>query len=112
MIDKIKLILAVLILGAGIGAYYYLSGESGLVRLSSLVGAILFAFLVAVTSAQGKAAVEFARSSRTELRKVVWPTGKETTQVTLVVIVLVILIALFLWIVDWSLGLLVETLIK
>ena len=110
--DKLKLIMAVLILGSGIGAYYYLSGESGLVRLSSLLGAGVVAFLVAITSAQGRAALEFARSSRTELRKVVWPTGKETTQVTLVVIVLVILIALFLWLVDWSLSVLVEMLIK
>jgi len=105
--DKLKLMVAALILGAGIGAFYYFSAESDLVRVSSLLVAGVIAFLVAVQSTQGRAAVEFARSSRTELRKVVWPTGKETTQVTLVVIALVILIALFLWIVDWALGKLV-----
>ena len=55
---------------------------------------------IAFTTDKGRAAWEFMRDSRTELRKVVWPTRKETTQTTLVVIGVVTLVAIFLWMVD------------
>jgi preprotein translocase subunit SecE len=38
-----------------------------------------------------------------ELRKVVWPTRKDTVQITLVVVAMVVFVALFLWIIDWGL---------
>lgn len=37
---------------------------------------------------------------RTEARKVVWPTRKDTVQTTIVVFGMVIIVSLFLWIVD------------
>jgi preprotein translocase subunit SecE len=44
------------------------------------------------------------------VRKVVWPSGKETTQTTLVVMGLVLTVAIFLWLLDmfllWSVKLL------
>ena len=101
--DKLKLGLAVLILAGGIGAFYYLGDKPDLVRVGAMLGAAVLAVVVAMQSAQGKAAWEFAKGSRMELRKVVWPSNKETMQVTLVVLGLVILIALFLWLVDWIL---------
>jgi preprotein translocase subunit SecE len=51
------------------------------------------------------------RESRTELRKVVWPTRKETTQTTLVVMGVVALVALFLWMVDGILSWVVRLLL-
>lgn len=101
--DKLILAVSVLILGIGIGAFYYFADKPDLIRVASLLAAGIFAVAVAMQSAQGRAAWEFAKGSRVELRKVVWPTNKETMQMTLVVIVIVILIALFLWIVDWGL---------
>jgi len=47
--------------------------------------------------------VGFFRESQIEARKVVWPSGKETTQTTLVVMGLVVVVALFLWLVDMGL---------
>jgi preprotein translocase subunit SecE len=97
------LIAAVLILAIGIGGYYYLGDQSLWVRvLVVLIGAGM-AIVTASQAAAGKAFWEFARGARVELRKVVWPTRKETTQVTLIVIAMVIVIALFLWVVDWGL---------
>ena len=72
--------------------------------LTSLLGAITVAVIIAATSGPGKTAWEFAKGSRVELRKVVWPSNKETVQVTLSVFVIVTLIALFLWGVDWILA--------
>ena len=110
MIDKIKLTLAVLILGVGIAAFYYFADRPDLVRVGALLGAFIVAFAVAMTSAQGKAAWQFAKSADTERRKVVWPTNKETMQVTMVVMGLVVVIALFLWFVDWLLAMGVQAL--
>ena len=38
--------------------------------------------------------------TRAEVRKVIWPTRRETIQSTMVVIALVILIGLYLWLLD------------
>lgn len=104
MIDKIKLLLSVLIAIAGVAAFYYLADRPEWMRLASLLGAIAVAVIVAVQSGPGKAAWEFAKGSRVELRKVVWPSNKETIQVTLSVFGIVTLVALFLWAVDWMLA--------
>ena len=101
--DNLKLALAVLILAGGIVGFYYLETQSDLVRVLAVLAAVGVAAGVALLSAPGQAAWEFAKGARTELRKVVWPSSKETFQVTLMVFVIVILIALFLWVVDWGL---------
>ena len=102
--DKVFLIAAVLVLGLGIGGFYYLGDQPDYIRLAIMLAAGVAAVLVALQSAQGRAAWEFAKGSRVELRKVVWPSNKETMQVTLVVFGLVVVIALFLWVVDWALA--------
>lgn len=94
---------SVLILGIGIGAFYYLADQAEWIRIVGLLVSGAAAVAVAMQSTPGQMAWEFAKSSRVELRKVVWPTNKETMQMTLVVVVIVTLIALFLWMVDWGL---------
>jgi preprotein translocase subunit SecE len=49
-------------------------------------------------------AVQFLREVKIELKKVTWPSRKQTVGTTLVVIVLVIIISLFLGIVDMGLS--------
>ena len=48
------------------------------------------------------------REARTEVRKVVWPTRKETMQTTGIVLVVVFLVAIMMWIMDtffgWAVG--------
>ncbi|MBF0108401.1 MAG: preprotein translocase subunit SecE [Magnetococcales bacterium] len=48
---------------------------------------------------------------RAEVRKVIWPTRKDTTQTTVVVFGMVILVSLFLWMVDAILALVVQSII-
>jgi preprotein translocase subunit SecE len=108
--DRLKLTLAVLIVAIGIGAFYYFDARSDWIRYLILLGVFAAAIAVAATTAQGKAAWEFAADARVELRKVVWPTRKETVQMTLVVVVMVIVVAIFLWIVDWGLIKIVQAL--
>jgi len=101
--DKLKILAAVLILAIGIAGFYYFGDKPDWMRLLMVLGAAALAVLVALQTALGRSAWEFAKISRQELRKVVWPTRKETMQVTLVVFGLVVLVALFLWVVDWGL---------
>ncbi|MGI5840476.1 MAG: preprotein translocase subunit SecE [bacterium] len=42
----------------------------------------------------------FLRELRSELRKVIWPTRKETVQYAIVVVATVFVISLFIWVVD------------
>jgi preprotein translocase subunit SecE len=108
--DRLKMATAMLILAIGIGVFYYLGERPDWIRWLTLLAAAGIAVAVAAQSAPGQAAWEFAKGSRMELRKVVWPTRKETGQMTLVVVVMVVAVALFLWLVDWGLIKLVQAL--
>ncbi|ATF09629.1 preprotein translocase subunit SecE [Candidatus Enterovibrio altilux] len=55
--------------------------------------------VVAITT-KGRAAITFARESRMEVRKVVWPTRQETVQTTLIVLAVTVVMALILWGID------------
>ena len=48
--------------------------------------------------------IQFFREVRTELKKVIWPSRKETMGSTSIVIILVLIIALYLGLVDFGLG--------
>jgi len=53
-------------------------------------------------------ASEFFREVKVELKKVVWPTRKQTTGTTVVVIIFVFVVAVFLGVFDYSLSKLVQ----
>jgi preprotein translocase subunit SecE len=101
--DRLKLILAMLFVGGGIGGFYYFGDKSDLIRLGVLLASMAIAIAMAATTAAGRGAWEFAKGSRMEIRKVVWPTNKETMQVTLVVVAMVVLVAVYMWAIDWGL---------
>jgi len=54
----------------------------------------------------------FWREFKTEMRKVTWPSRKETVSSTAVVIVTVLVIVLFLGLVDYALGRLVYSVLN
>ena len=53
-------------------------------------------------------AVEFLREVKVELKKVTWPTRKQTTGTTIVVIIFVFVVAVFLGLFDFGLSKLVQ----
>jgi len=57
-------------------------------------------------------AVQFLREVKIELKKVTWPSRKQTIGSTVVVIILVIVIAIFLGIVDMALSSLIHMVLK
>ena len=100
MQDTLKWLFATLLLGGAVTAFYYYGDQSLLLRIIGLLIVAGAAAAIAFTTDKGRATWEFMGESRTELRKVVWPTRKETTQTTLVVFGVVTLVAIFLWMVD------------
>jgi len=94
------MILAGLIVVLALVAYYALASQGMVVRLGALFGGIAVAVVLAIVSADGKRFVAYAKDSVTEVKKVVWPTRKETTQMTLVVFGFVVIMAIFLWMAD------------
>jgi len=55
---------------------------------------------------------DFLANVRSELRKVTWPTRKETYGSTVVVIALVLAVSVFLWVVDSTLSTLIRFLLR
>jgi len=98
--DTVKLILSVIILLSGIVAFYYYSEQLLLFRvLGLLVAAGVTVGLILLTE-KGRSIKQFAQGSVTEVKKVVWPTRKETMQTTLIVMVMVLLVGVLLWLFD------------
>ena len=60
-------------------------------------GWLVVAVLLLWTSATGRDFLSFAKESVRETKKVVWPTRKEATQITMVVFGFVLMMAIFLW---------------
>jgi len=114
--DTVKLILSFVLLLVGIGGFYYFATWKGeavsvLIRVLGLLAFVAIAVGIAATTEKGRNLIAFLKDSRTEVRKMVWPTRAETMQTTLMVMVIVVLLSLFLWLVDMLLGWGVKTLL-
>lgn len=106
MADKIKLIIALVIAVAALAGYYTLGDmvSSEPVRVLGMLFGLGMAVFVATLSAPGAAALAFSRGSIIEIRKVVWPTRKETINTTLLVMAMVVLVGIILWVFDMFLS--------
>ena len=103
MADTIKLVIAGLLVAAGIAGYYAL-GESALIlKVIAILAGIAAGAAVAWFTAPGKQFVQYAGESVVEAKKVVWPTRKETIQTTAAVFAFVFVMAVFLWVSDKTL---------
>ncbi|NDA84217.1 MAG: preprotein translocase subunit SecE, partial [Burkholderiaceae bacterium] len=71
--------LAALIVVAALVLYYTLIDQSLLVRLGVLFGGIAAAVIIVAISPDGRRFIVYAKDSWYEVKKVVWPTRKETT---------------------------------
>jgi preprotein translocase subunit SecE len=95
--DKIKVVTAAVAVLAGVVAFYFLADQPILTRAGALVAGLLVAVGMMWTSTPGRDFVGFAKEAVRETKKVVWPTRKEATQITLIVFGFVFVMALFLW---------------
>ena len=98
--DVILVTLAVLSALAGVIAFALLTEQPLSVRLGVLAGGLVLAVLLAWLSPSGKRLLAYGRQSYEELRRVGWPTKKETLNTTGMVMAFVIVMAFFLFLVD------------
>ncbi len=100
MADKLKLLIAFLILAAGVFAFSYFDQWLQVARVGLILTTVVVAIAVAATSTQGKEAIKFASKAKSEGQKVVWPARPEATQITLIVLAGAIIASLFIWMAD------------
>ena len=103
VVEAVKGVIAALLVVAGVAVFYYFSDKLMIVRVGAVLGGLVAAGLLFLTTEWGRQFKVYAQESVEETRKVVWPTRKETLQTTAIVFVFVVIMALFLWLVDGSL---------
>ena len=101
--DKAKLIGALFLVIAAVAGFYLLSQQGPIVQWGVLVVGLVAAAATFLVSESGKQLLAFGKDSWKEVKKVVWPTRKETLQMTAYVFVFVVVMALFLWLTDKTL---------
>ena len=100
MIDKAKIAVAVALVALGVWGFYRLGDSALVLRVLAVLAGLVAAGAVALWSEPGKQFAGFAGESVAEVKKVVWPTRKETIQTTAAVFAFVVVMAIFLWITD------------
>ena len=94
------IIAVALIIVAAVGNTYFAAQLSLVVRVLALVALGAGAVAAAALTNQGQKTIHFIKESRTELRKIIWPTRPEPTQTTLIVIAMCVVVSLVLWGID------------
>jgi preprotein translocase subunit SecE len=101
--DKAKLAAVVALVIASVAGFYLLSKQGAVVQWAALILGLIAAAAVFLVSESGRQFVAFAKDAWREVKKVVWPTRKETLQMTAYVFAFVVIMALFLWFTDKTL---------
>jgi preprotein translocase subunit SecE len=95
--NTVKLVIAILLVLAGVAAFYLLSTQAIWLRWLAVVAGIVLGALVVAFSQYGTDLKQFVALSQIELRKIVWPNRQETGMTTLVVLAFVLVAGLFFW---------------
>ncbi len=101
--DKAKLVLAAALVVAALAGFYLTAKQGQVAQWGVLIVGLVAAAVVFALSDAGRQLIAFGRDSVREVKKVVWPTRKEATQITLYVFGFVVVMALFLWLTDKTL---------
>ena len=99
-LDSVKWLFVTTLVIAGTIANFHYSQVAWAIRAA--IGLVLTAGIIAIIlqTAKGRMAWAFAKASRAEMRKVVWPTRQETVHTSIVVVIAVVVASLILWAID------------
>ena len=103
-LDKVKLVLSVLVIIAGIVAFSVFENQPTVARVAIFIASLVIAAVIAWSSEPGRRTISFGRDAYGELKRVVWPTRKEAMQMTGIVFAFVSVMAILLWLTDKVLG--------
>jgi preprotein translocase subunit SecE len=101
--DKAKLAAAAVLLLGSLVAFYLLGQKDMWLRVVVLLAGVAAAIGTYFSSESGRQLIAYGRESVREVKKVVWPTRKESMQMTGYVFAFVVVMALFLWATDKTL---------
>ncbi len=96
-LDMLKWLIVIVLLGGVIAANTYYQEVSVLYRALGAVALVVLAGFLASSTVKGSTFINFAKESRTEVRKVVWPSRQEATQTTMIVLAATAVVSLLLW---------------
>ncbi|MCV2886384.1 preprotein translocase subunit SecE [Aestuariibacter sp. AA17] len=96
-LDMFKWVIVIALLAGVVAGNYLFEEQSVLIRAVVAVLGVVVAGFVAASTEKGATFINFAKESRTEVRKVVWPTRQEATQTTLIVLAATVVVSLLLW---------------
>jgi preprotein translocase subunit SecE len=104
-LDMLKWLVALGLLAGIVAANHFLTELSVFYIALIAVAAVGIAGYIASTTQKGSAFITFAKESKVEVRKVVWPNRQETVTTTMIVLAATVIMALILWGLD---GIIVE----
>jgi len=108
-LDKIKWVVTFILLGGLVYGYSAFEEVSVLHRAVVAVVVVVLALGIAATTFKGQTFLAFAKDSRTEVRKVVWPTRQEVVRMTLIILAATAVVGVMLYFIDmiivWAVGL-------
>ena len=96
-LDNLKWLLALLVFSTAVVGNSYFVEVAFLYRVLGVVFLFIVGLVLISFTSFGSNSIKLMRESRTEIRKVVWPTRMETTQTFLVVFTAIIVLCLFFW---------------
>jgi len=97
MIDNVKWLVALAVFCAAVIGNSYFVEIAFLYRVLGVVFLFIVGLVVLSITDFGSNAIKLMKESRTEIRRVVWPTRIETTQTFLVVFGSIVVLCLFFW---------------
>jgi preprotein translocase subunit SecE len=108
VMDTVKWILVAGILIGTVVANNIYAEVSVLLRAGVFVVSVAVCMFLASQTDKGRTFLEFAKESRTEVRRVIWPTRQEAVHTTMIIGAVTAITAIFLWGLDslllWAVG--------
>jgi len=99
--DGVLALLAALAVAGGLWVFYAEAQWPSGWRVSAVVAGVVIALGVLLLTHWGREFVEFAKTARVELRKMVWPAMEDARRMTLVVFASTAFMAIFFWLADF-----------
>ena len=113
MLDKFKNSISILCVVASLYVFNssFVADYPVYIKFLTLLVFFVIAGFIFHSSSTGKTFKSYVLNSTSEVKKVVWPNKKETSQMTLIVFVFVLLMGIFLWLIDSLLSWLIKILL-
>ena len=96
-LDNLKWLLAIVVFGVAVVGNSYFVEVAFLYRVLDVLALFIVGLVLIALTSFGSNALKLMKESRTEIRKVVWPTRMETTQTFMIVFGAIIILCLFFW---------------